>query len=128
MTIILMSKHSYMLINGILWLAILMKGAYMLSQTSILRKQQVPVRHLILKLVGQPKALATVGMTFLQLGGDIIGVVEDFEHVSSIKTKFGQMNIVRFRITDGMNSHKFRRRGIGLSSLQKIPVRLITLF
>ncbi|KAK1387611.1 hypothetical protein POM88_015789 [Heracleum sosnowskyi] len=36
----------------------------------------------------------------------IIGVVEDFEHVSSIKTKFGQMNIVKFRITDGRNSHK----------------------
>ncbi|KAK1360539.1 hypothetical protein POM88_045013 [Heracleum sosnowskyi] len=37
---------------------------------------------------------------------DIIGVVEDFEHVSSIKTKFGQRNIVRFRITNGRNSHK----------------------
>ncbi|KAK1382047.1 hypothetical protein POM88_019782 [Heracleum sosnowskyi] len=37
---------------------------------------------------------------------DIIGVVEDFEHVSSIKTKFGQRNIARFRITDGRNSHK----------------------
>ncbi|KAK1384251.1 hypothetical protein POM88_021986 [Heracleum sosnowskyi] len=37
---------------------------------------------------------------------DIIGVVEDFEHVSSIKTKFGQRNIVRFRITDGRNSQK----------------------
>ncbi|KAK1364925.1 hypothetical protein POM88_040486 [Heracleum sosnowskyi] len=30
----------------------------------------------------------------------------EFEFDSSIKTKFGQRNIVRFRITDGRNSHK----------------------
>ncbi|KAK1389165.1 hypothetical protein POM88_017343 [Heracleum sosnowskyi] len=137
MTIILMSKHSYMLINGILWLSILMKGAYTLSQTSILRKQQVPVGPVSSKILINFSPSTTVQklteddfmiplhkFEFVDLGDlfsiatkcpndeypeystDIIGVVEDFEHVSSIKTKFGQMNIVRFRITDGRNSHK----------------------
>ncbi|KAK1396094.1 hypothetical protein POM88_005957 [Heracleum sosnowskyi] len=37
---------------------------------------------------------------------DIIGVVENFEKLSHIPTKYGQRNIVKFRICDGRNSSK----------------------
>ncbi|KAK1393682.1 hypothetical protein POM88_012738 [Heracleum sosnowskyi] len=37
---------------------------------------------------------------------DIIGVVENFEKLSPIPTKYGQRNIVKFRICDGRNSPK----------------------
>ncbi|KAK1402642.1 hypothetical protein POM88_002247 [Heracleum sosnowskyi] len=37
---------------------------------------------------------------------DIIGVVENFEKLSHIPTKYGQRNIVKFRICDGRNSPK----------------------
>ncbi|XP_074375074.1 uncharacterized protein LOC141716794 isoform X2 [Apium graveolens] len=36
----------------------------------------------------------------------MIGVLEDFEEVKEIKTKYGYRNIVKFRITDGRNSSK----------------------
>ncbi|KAL8104560.1 hypothetical protein AgCh_028684 [Apium graveolens] len=37
---------------------------------------------------------------------DIIGVVEDFEHISKIETKFGDRDIVKFRICDHSNRHR----------------------
>ncbi|KAK1404475.1 hypothetical protein POM88_004080 [Heracleum sosnowskyi] len=40
------------------------------------------------------------------MGHHIIGVVENFEKLSPIPTKFGQRNIVKFRICDGRNSPK----------------------
>ncbi|XP_074364501.1 uncharacterized protein LOC141705463 [Apium graveolens] len=41
-----------------------------------------------------------------EYGTDIIGVVEDYESLSKISTKFGQRDIVHFRLTDGRHSAK----------------------
>ncbi|KAK1372347.1 hypothetical protein POM88_028540 [Heracleum sosnowskyi] len=43
---------------------------------------------------------------FPEFSTDVIGIIEDFEYLSKIKTVYGEKNIVKFRLTDGRHSHK----------------------
>ncbi|KAK1377809.1 hypothetical protein POM88_024553 [Heracleum sosnowskyi] len=51
-------------------------------------------------------ATANANLEFPEFSTDVIGVLEDFEYVSKIKTVYGEKKIVKFRITDGRHSHK----------------------
>ncbi|KAK1364196.1 hypothetical protein POM88_039757 [Heracleum sosnowskyi] len=51
-------------------------------------------------------ASANANIEFPEFSTDVIGVLEDFEYISNIKTVYGEKKIIKFRITDGRHSHK----------------------
>ncbi|KAK1393320.1 hypothetical protein POM88_012376 [Heracleum sosnowskyi] len=51
-------------------------------------------------------ASANANIEFPEFSTDVIGVLEDFEYISNIKTVYGEKKIVKFRLTDGKHSHK----------------------